>query len=61
MTTTKKDMIQQVAESAEISKVAATLAVEAALSVIAASLNRGDDVKIYGKTTVRSLVAESSK
>ena len=56
---TKKEMIEQVAESAEVSKVSAKMAVEAALSLIAASLNRGEDVRISGKITVRSLVADS--
>lgn len=45
---TKRDLIDQVAQSAGIPKMVATKAVEAALELIKSSLVNGDDVLISG-------------
>lgn len=59
----KADVIDAVAESADISKAAASRAVDAVLEVIAKSLSNGDQVTLigFGTFSVRDRAARSGR
>jgi len=63
MSTTKKDLVAKVAETAEITKKSAALAVDAIFDAIAADLAKGDAVAIagFGTFSVKARAARTGK